>query len=43
MLAGRTPKSLLDATRLGEFSRERDNSHGARSAHLIPRRSWRYV
>jgi hypothetical protein len=32
---GKAPESLLDITRLSEFSRGRDNSHGARSAHRI--------
>jgi hypothetical protein len=35
---GKAPETLLDITRLSEFSRGRDNSHGARSAHQIPPR-----
>jgi len=36
MLAWGTPETLLDATRLSDFSAEPKKSHGASSAHRIP-------
>jgi hypothetical protein len=37
MLAWTDPDRSLDATRLGEFSAEPENSHGACSAHRTRR------
>jgi hypothetical protein len=36
MLAWGTPETLLDATRLSDFSAKPKKSHGARSSHRIP-------